>query len=215
LPCASFVTARAAVAGRGESVGCRLVSNSMSRDVVMVSTASAVGAEFRDRQFGYGTTLGRCGCRPLSSHCPCGLRTYEGCWPAAPVTHWWRPSSVRRPMTIGGRPATTAHVRAAPSTRNDTQSRPRPPQPGCCSGDHRRRPLPFWPPAWRALRGVTSSSSDESLGVGCTSGTTVFPPERTVVGQGPAACWDEAPAREREPEMRTVGLVVGGVRCRR
>lgn len=40
--------------------------------------------------------------------------------------HWWRPSSVRRPMTIGGRPATTAHVRAAPSTRNDTQSRPRP-----------------------------------------------------------------------------------------
>jgi hypothetical protein len=85
LPCASFVTALAAVAGRGESVGCRLVLNSMSRDVAMVSTASAVGAEFRDRQFGCGTTLGRCGCRPLSSHCPCGLRTYEGCWwPAAP-----------------------------------------------------------------------------------------------------------------------------------
>ena len=74
------------------------------------------------------STLGRCGCRPLSSHCPCGLRTYEGCWwPAALViTGGGARPCAGLSMTIGGGPATTAHVRAAPSTRNDTQSRPRP-----------------------------------------------------------------------------------------
>jgi hypothetical protein len=74
----SLVTARPALARRGESGDCGLVSNSMSRDVAMVSIASAVGVELEDRRFGMVLTLGRCGCRPLSSHCPCRLRYRPG-----------------------------------------------------------------------------------------------------------------------------------------
>lgn len=119
----SFVTALAAMARRGESGGCRLVSNSMSRDVAMVSTASVSVPSLVIVNSGVASTLGRWGCRSLSSHCPGGLRSRRRWWrSAAPVITGGGP----RPCAcdeVGGRPATTAHTGAASSTAADILAR--------------------------------------------------------------------------------------------